>query len=214
MVIAIVSAKGGTGKSTITLNLAGAFLKIKRKVLIVDTDPQGSITQWAAIRKQEEPDILSVSARGFDKKSKKLAKRYEIILIDTPPTFKKSMRSVIHAADRLIIPVSPGLADYWSTEQLLDFYRAEKEKRLNLDARLLISRIDRRTRLGRDFRFFLERLSIPIFMTEIPQRVIYSESWHEGLTVDRLQPNGSGTKDFRLLVKEILVWQTRSWLIK
>ena len=212
MIIAVVSAKGGTGKSTITLNLAGALSSNKQRVLVIDADPQGSIAQWSDIRRQEEPPVVVEPSLVVAKKFKKAAKKYDVILFDTPPTFKKRMRSVIHSADRLIIPVSPGLVDFWSTRMLLDMYRKEKEKRPKLDARLLISRIDRRTRLGREFRPFLEKLSIPIFMTEIPQRIIYSEAWHEGKTVDRLQPNGAAAKDFQRLSKEVMLWLTKKWL--
>ena len=206
MVIAVVSAKGGTGKSTITLNLGGALSSAEHRVLVVDADPQGSIAQWARKSRQKEPAILVEPSPVIHKKIKKLYENYDYVFFDSPPTFRKRMRTVIRLADRLIIPVAPGLADYWSTKKLLEMYFEEKEKRPKLNARLLISRIDRRTKLGREFRPFLERLSIPIFVTEIPQRIIYSESWHARKTVDRLQPNGSGAKDFKQLAQEVLVW--------
>ncbi|HDY89250.1 MAG TPA: hypothetical protein ENH82_14180 [bacterium] len=214
MVIAVVSVKGGTGKSTVTLNLAGTLSSEYKRILVVDADPQGSIAKWSEIRKQEEPAVLIEPSPVVDKKIRKLTKQYDIVLFDSPPTFKKRMRSVIQSADRLIIPVSPGLADFWSTQKLLDVYREEKEKRPKLDARLLISRIDKRTRLGREFRSFLQKLSIPIFIAEIPQRAIYNEAWHAGMTVDRLQPYGSGAKAFQLLAKEVILWLSTSWLEK
>ena len=124
------------------------------------------------------------------------------------------MRAVIQSSDRLIIPVSPGLADFWSTQRLLDLYRDEKEKRPKLDARLLISRIDKRTRIGREFRTFLQKLSIPIFLTEIHQRAIYNEAWQEGMTVSRLQPKGDGARDFKHLANEVILWLSTSWLEK
>ncbi|MBT4482625.1 MAG: ParA family protein [Candidatus Latescibacteria bacterium] len=210
MIIAVVSAKGGTGKSTITLNLAGALSIYKKKVRVIDADPQGSIAQWSKIKKQTEPTIIIQSAPVVEKTIKKKSKKYDITIFDSPPTFKKRMKSIMQSSDMLIIPVTPGLADYWSTQKLVDIYLEEKEKKPNLDARLLINRIDRRTRLGKDFRVFLEKLSIPIFMTEIPMRIIYSEAWYAGLTVDRLQPNGNAAKDFRLLSKEVMLWLTKS----
>jgi len=206
MVIAVISTKGGTGKSTITLNLAGALTALKKKVLVIDADPQGSIAQWSHIKNQKEPAILVEPSPVIYKKIKKEIKIFDVILFDSPPSYRKRMRSVIRLADRLIIPVTPGLADFWSTKKLLELYRMEKEKRPQLDARLLISRIDRRTRIGKNFRPFLEKLSIPIFISEIPQRSIYNESWHAGMTVNVLQPNGKGTNDFKRLVNEVLIW--------
>ena len=206
MVIAVISGKGGTGKSTITLNLAGTLSSWKQRVLVIDADPQGSIARWSETSKQEYPPILVEESPLIGKKIKKLTRKSDLILFDSPPSFKKRIRYVIRSSDRLIIPVTPGLADFWSTEKLMEMYFEEKEKRPGLDARLLISRIDKRTKIGREFRLFLEKLSIPIFMTEIPQRVIYNEAWHAGMTVNRLRPNSNGAKDFKKLAEEVLLW--------
>ncbi|MBA7579538.1 Chromosome-partitioning ATPase Soj [subsurface metagenome] len=214
MVIAVVSAKGGTGKSTVALNLAGTLSSDKLNVLLIDADPQGSIAQWSKISKQEVPTIRIQPSPVIDKRMKKAEKKFDIIIFDSPPTFKKSMKSVIRLSDKLIIPVSPGLADFWSTQKLVEIYLEEKEKRPKLDARLLINRVDRRTKLGREFRQLLEKLNIPIFVTEIPQRVIYSEAWHAGKTVDRLRPKGTGAKDYLRLSNEVMLWLYRSWLKK
>lgn len=214
MVIAVVSVKGGTGKSTVALNLAGTLASRYRRVVVVDADPQGSIAHWASIRRQDDPPVLVETSPLSDESIRTLTLNYDLILFDSPPTFKKRMKAVIQAADRLIIPVSPGIADVWSTQKLLDLYRTEKEKRPRLDARLLISRIDRRTRIGREFRATLEKLSIPIFISEIPQRAVYNEAWREGMTVGMLQPHGDGAHDFEKLADETIRWLSSTWLEK
>jgi len=214
MVIAVASGKGGTGKSTITLNLAGTLSAMHHKVFVVDADPQGSISQWAKTCRQEEPVVIVNPSPVLGPRVRKTMNKFELILFDTPPTFKKRMRAVLKVADRLIIPVTPGLADFWSTRKLIDMYLDMKEKRPKLDARLLISRIDRRTRVGREFRPFLEGLNIPLFITEIPQRTVYAETWTSGRTVDRIQPNGPAAREFRALAEEVLLWLGGAWRVR
>lgn len=211
MILALASTKGGTGKSTITLNLAGELARTNHKVLVVDADPQGSIANWSKRRNQDAPDVMVHPSPVVDKKVQKKNKKYDIVLFDAPPTFKKRMKAVIESSDRLIIPVTPGMADFWSTGMLIDMYLAEKERRPEFDARLLINRVDRRTRQGREFRHVLEQLSIPIFLTEIPQRVAFGESWMQGKTVDQLEPRGRAAQDIKNLSREVLRWIAKSW---
>jgi len=85
MVIAVVSSKGGTGKSTITLNLASMLSSNKQSVLVIDADPQGSIAHWSKIRKQDEPAVHVQPSPVYRKKVKKSSKKYDIILFDSPP---------------------------------------------------------------------------------------------------------------------------------
>ena len=89
---------------------------------------------------------------------------------------------------------------------LVDIYFEEKEKHPSLEARLLINRIDRRTKIGREFRNTLEKLSIPILMTEIPQRVVYPEAWQSGITVDSMKQQSAGLEDFQKLASEVTLW--------
>jgi chromosome partitioning protein len=206
MIISIISTKGGTGKSTIALNLAGFLFSNKCKVLLIDADPQKTIGQWGEMSSQEYPEILVEPSPVIHEKINLAVKEYDIIIIDTPPSFRDQMHSVIKSSEKLIIPVSPGLSDIWSTEKLLNIYGKEKENRPNIDIRLLISRVDKRTRLGREFRPFLERLKIPIFKTEISQRTVIAESFIAGMTIDRYQKNGDAFKEFNSLSKEVRQW--------
>lgn len=212
MILAVASTKGGTGKSTVALNLAGELAHSRHRVLVVDADPQGSIARWDKIRSQDEPDIMVHPSPVVDKKVQKQGKKYDLVLFDAPPTFKKRMKAVLEVSDRLIIPVTPGMADFWSTGMLIDMYLAEKKRRPAIDARLLINRVDRRTRQGREFRNVLKQLSIPIFLTEIPQRVAFGETWRQGKTIDRIEPGGRAAHDISSLSREVLRWIAQSWL--
>ncbi len=206
MILAVLSAKGGTGKSTIALNLAGVLTSENKHVLLIDADPQGSVARWSKITKQKYPDILVHPSPVVKKDVKKAGKNYDLTIFDSPPTFKRRMRFLMKVSDLILIPVSPGVTDLWSTRKLVNIFLETKEKRPSLEARLLINRIDRRTKIGRNFRSRLEKLSIPIFVTEIPQRVVYPEAWQAGVTIDQIQQNQSGFEDFQNLASEVSIW--------
>jgi chromosome partitioning protein len=125
--------------------------------------------------------------------------RYDVVLIDNPPSYKEQMESVLSASDRIIIPVAPGFTDVWSTQEFLRKHKAE-------NMRLLISRLDIRTKVGRSFRVLLEQLHVPLFKTEISNRTVINEAWIAGLTVDQYQPHSEGATDFHNLAREVLTW--------
>ena len=197
--IAISSFKGGSGKSTIALNLGAVLSQNKKRVLVVDADEQGSIAKWQKISKQNFPDVYVQPKPIIDKILDHVKDRYDIIIIDTPPSFRKQMESVLNASDKIIIPVQPGFTDIWSTQEFISKYK-------KLDIKLLISRIDKRTKLGKSFRLLLEQLKIPLFKTEIPNRITICESWIAGQTIDNYQPESDGAKDFNKLARETISW--------
>lgn len=207
-VITICSLKGGTGKSTIALNLGSVLSEQKHKVLVVDADPNGSIAHWQGIKNQDKPEILvePKPVIHIDKRIEVEAGRYDIVLIDTPPYASERVRTAINASNRLIIPIVPGVMDIWRIERLLNMYRSVRTFNPRLEARLLISRVDRRTRVGREFRKNIEGLGVAIFSTEIIERIVYGKTWLAGLTVDKLEPGGQGVKDIEQLAYEVLDW--------
>ena len=207
-VIAICSLKGGTGKSTIALNLGSILSEQKHKVLVFDADPNGSIAHWQEIRKQDKPEILvePKPVIHIDKRIELEARKFDIVIIDTPPYASERVRAAINAADRLLIPIVPGVMDIWRIGRLLDMYRSTQSFKPGLDARLLISRVDKRTRVGREFRRNIEGIGPTVLNTEIMERVIYDKVWPAGLTVDKLEPDGPGAEDFKKLAREVLDW--------
>ena len=206
MVIAVCSLKGGTGKSTVALNLAGILSTRKRKVLLIDADPQGSIAKWQEDSEQEDPTILVEPQAVIHENIDKVRDQFDLVIIDAPPFRGEQVFSILNAADCWLIPVVPGITDVWSTRQMIQAYQLEKERRPEFEARLLISRVDRRTRLGREFRGYLQRMGVPVFKTEIAQRVAVGEAWLAGLTIDRYDPTSPSADDFKRLAQEVLQW--------
>ena len=135
-VITIAQQKGGTGKTTLAVHLALAFIKYHNlKGAIIDTDPQGSLGKWFMIRseiKLTNGDLTfkTASLWGAQYESKILKQKHDIVIIDTPPKIEADARPAIEASDLVLIPISPSPVDFWATEPIIEI--AQRAKKLSL----------------------------------------------------------------------------------
>ena len=133
-VITIAQQKGGTGKTTLAVHLALAFIKYHNlKVAIIDTDPQGSLGKWFMIRsemkiKNGDLTFKTASLWGAQYESKILKQTNDIIIIDTPPKIEADARPAIEASDLVLIPISPSPVDFWATEPIIEIAKRAKKK--------------------------------------------------------------------------------------
>ena len=119
MITVIGSLKGGSGKSTITFNLAVWLALAGRHVLAVDADPQSTLSDVIEVREEEgfEPAVQLASASAL--KDEETLSQYDEVLIDVGTADLKSLKRAIKLADRVIVPVPPSQADIWSTQRFL-----------------------------------------------------------------------------------------------
>src|SRR5262252_4944319 len=112
-VIALVTQKGGCGKSTLALSLAVAARSVNRRTLILDTDPQRTVSTWWQDREQDTPDCVEVFESTALPKALDLAKqkRFDLVFIDTPGRDDPINARVIGLADFCLIPCRPAMAD-------------------------------------------------------------------------------------------------------
>ena len=122
-VLAFASRKGGAGKSTLAAHLADHVHRSTRPCLLIDDDPQGSLTLWNELR-AESALPLKIVKRGIADTIKK-AKRSgaEWIFIDTPPNNSVSVIEAIEAATLVIIPCRPGLFDIDAVQETIALAR-------------------------------------------------------------------------------------------
>ncbi len=111
--VAIVSQKGGAGKTTLAIHLAAAAHAAGHVSLIVDTDPQATATTWGQWRNGQAPEVIDCAAHAL--LARKLAQATELgaefIVIDTPPHADIMAREACRAADLLLIPCRPRTFD-------------------------------------------------------------------------------------------------------
>lgn len=204
-VITISQQKGGTGKTTLAVHLALAFIKYHNlKVAIIDTDPQGSLGKWFMIRterKNSEDNLTfkTASLWGAQYESKTLKKDHDIVIIDTPPKIESDARPAIEAADLVLIPMSASHVDFWATGAIVEIAKKANKKIL-----IQINRSNQRSKLITKTNDFIKSLDLLSTNTIIGNRQIYASSMGEGKTAVEKQKKGSAVEEIKNLSGQIL----------
>src|SRR3954470_631054 len=126
-VIVFASRKGGTGKSTLTAHLAAHVHKSTKPCLLVDGDPQGSLTLWHKLRGTNEPQIKTAvnSVAGIVPAAKR--EGFEVVFIDPPPNLSAVVDDSIRNATMVIIPARPGVFDVNAVQETIQTCRAARK---------------------------------------------------------------------------------------
>ena len=205
-VITISQQKGGTGKTTLAVHLALAFIKYHNlKVAIIDTDPQGSLGKWFVIRSEKKVSndnltFKTASLWGAQYESKTLKKDNDIVIIDTPPKIESDARPSIEASDLVIIPMTPSHVDFWATEAIIDIAKKAKKKIL-----IQINRANRRSKLISKTNEYINSINVSATKTIIGHRQIYASSMGEGKTAVEKQKKGNAVEEIKELSGQILL---------
>jgi chromosome partitioning protein len=202
-VIAVLNQKGGAGKTTIATHLARALQLVGRDVLLVDSDPQGSARDWAAVRDDQPVPVVGIDRPTIDRDLKNIAKK-EFVIIDGAPQAADLAVSAIKAANFILIPVQPSPYDIWATSDLVDLVKQRMEVTDGkLQAAFVVSRSIKGTRIGDEIIGALEGYGLPILTTRVTQRVSYPTTAASGTTVLDTEPHGDAAAEIRAVLEEI-----------
>ena len=183
-VISVLNPKGGSGKTTLTTNLAQALHLRGNKVLIVDSDPQGSARDWHAASETNPVPLVSLDRANNIKTLSSMTESYDHIVLDGAAKLEDIIAAAIKASDFILIPVQPSPYDIWAASDLVDFIKARQEVTDGSPkAAFVITRHIEGTRLGDDVRKALDEYELPVFRTAITQRQVYPQTASEGRTV-------------------------------
>lgn len=184
MIISILNEKGGVGKTTLATNLARAFHLRDKKVLLVDSDPQGSARDWHVNGNGEMLEVIGLDRPTLDKDVIKFRSRYDMVFIDGAPQITEMVVKALLCSDIVLIPVQPSPYDIWASKSLVDLVKQRQEiTNGNPRAAFIISRQIGNTCIGKEVRDVLEEYKLPIFEYGTGQRVVYAETAAEGRTV-------------------------------
>jgi chromosome partitioning protein len=206
VIIAVVNQKGGAGKTTIAVNLCAALAAERKRILLVDADPQQTAQDWAAIRKSTPSfQVVGLAKPVLHKAVPRLVADYDFdfVIIDGAPRNYEVSRSAIEAADLVLIPVQPSGPDFWASRETVNLVKQTQASKTSQKSMFVISRKIDRTVLGRDISNALGEFGIPILRAATMQRIIYAETLTAGSTVIEQQPNGPAAREICAILSEL-----------
>jgi len=199
-IITIAQQKGGAGKTTVTAHLAVAFKNKGKNVAIIDIDPQGSLEQWYKVREatlgkdKTGIDFSSISGWRLHNEISRLKATTDLIIIDSPPHTQTETKTVIRAADIVIIPTQPSPTDFWATELTVNI--VEKER---IPYRILLNRVVKNSRLA----MTITKKYNNLLDTKLGNRIAFADSMLDGLCASETSPSSQAAFEINILTNEI-----------
>ncbi len=205
MIYAFLNQKGGVGKTTLAIHLAAALSRRGSRVLLIDADPQQSAMKWSTFRAGENGfSVIAMAKPTLHKELPPIYADYSDIVIDGPPRVHDLAKSIILAADLVLVPVQPSPADVWATSETIDLIDEARVFVESLKAAIVINRKIVNTVIGRDVREALSTLNTPILYSDLSQRVAFAEALNTGQTVLDLDPRGRAAGEVNAFVNELV----------
>jgi chromosome partitioning protein len=173
-VVTLASRKGGTGKSTLTAHLAACAYSAGRRCLVIDADPQSSLTLWHSLRADGQPPLQN-AARGIDRALAFAAlDGYQWVFIDTAPTMWVVVQEAIRAATLVVIPARPGFFDLNAVRETVTAARERNKPYCVVLNAAPSKRDDREAPILAQSRAFLDKHQIPVWAGQISQRAAFA----------------------------------------
>lgn len=190
LIVVVANQKGGSGKTTVSMQLAGTIALRGLRVLVADTDPQATATRWAASAPDDAPFPAAVvglsAAEGkVHRELRRHVDNYDLIVVDCPPAVDSTIpQSALVVGDVAIVPVIPSPADLWATvgiRRVIENIRAGANE--TLKSRLLLNQCDPHRTLAKEAVEILPEFGIELATSRLGHREVYRQSVALGATV-------------------------------
>ena len=204
-IFCVAQQKGGAGKTTLCAHLAVALAAGRRDVVILDLDPQLSLTTWFRQREELFGDdgagLVAASMDGLRTSAqiKKLAKGHDILLIDCPPHAESDSKIAVRSADLVVVPVQPSPMDVWATRPTLDLAARE-----GVPVLMVLNRVPPRANLTDEMSAEAKTYGVRLARTRVGNRVLFAGALNDGLKAGEIAPSGRAANEIDRLAREVL----------
>jgi len=193
--ISIISQKGGAGKTTLALNLAGAAELFGHRSVVIDLDPQASAKGWHDHRQKESPVVISAQASRINDVLDTARKHgADICIIDTAPHSETAALAAARAADLILIPCRAGILDLRGISSSVDLAQLAKRPAL-----IVLNAVPPRGGLADQAAEAIRPYGIEVATSRISQRAAFNHSLTAGQTAVEFEPEGIAAQEIRAL---------------
>lgn len=195
--VAIISRKGGAGKTTLTVHLAVAACIGGKETAIIDLDPQASAAGWGDSRKQETPAVVSAQAARLPKVLEAAVNNgADLAIIDTAPHSETAALAAIRAADLILIPCRPAILDLRAIGDTIDLVNLASKT-----ATVVLNAVPPRGSLADEAVEAIAPLGVSIAPIRIGQRAAFVHSLTAGQTAQEYEPEGKAAEEIQQVYK-------------
>lgn len=196
--LALVSQKGGAGKTTLALHLAVAAHRAGLQVAIADLDPQSSAWKWSE-RRKDHPEAVVTSAEQLDHvKAQAASGGLDLLIIDSAPHADRPALVACKAADLILIPCRASILDIDAIGQTVDLTTIARKP-----AFVVFNSCNTSTEFDlEEARAGLRERDIPVYPGAVYQRVSYSRGFIPGRTAQEIEPGGRAAAE----INELFRW--------
>lgn len=192
--IALLSQKGGAGKTTLSVHLAVAAYGAGERVMVIDTDPQGSAAAWHATREAtHEPALARVDAGGVHAHMHSSSDR-TLCIVDCAPHAGPDAVTIARSVDLVLIPVRPSAFDLAAARQTVEI-----ASKANTRAAFVLSACPFRAPEIEEARSALADYGLPICRVAITERRAFARAIASGLAVSEFEPYGKAATEILVL---------------
>ena len=200
--IAIISQKGGAGKTTLALHLAAVAQEAGAVSLVIDTDPQATASQWAAWRGDRAPEVIdSPPPRLAAKVEAARGQGAEVIVIDTPPHADSAARAAVELADLVLIPCRPSAFDLSAIQTTAKLVQLLRKPAFVV----FTAGSPNAPRVYEEAGELVDSYGTPPCPVILPDRAAYRHASAQGATVTEIEPAGKAASE----VREFYKWTCR-----